>query len=197
MFGRLHVEPVVLDFLQAYPEINVRLVLADQFINLVEDQVDVAVRVGNLPDSRLVAARLGEVGWVVCASPRYLAARGTPVAPAALQEHDCIMFEGLYAARLWSFGHEKQAMTVPVRPRIAVNAADAAIAAAIGGAGITRVLSYQVRAALAAGALRIILRPFETAPLPVHLVYAGQTLLPLKLRAFLDFAAPRLKASLG
>jgi DNA-binding transcriptional LysR family regulator len=196
MFGRIHVEPVVLAFLRAYPDVTVRLVLADYVVNLVEDRVDAAIRIGNLPDSSMVATRLGAVGWVACASAQYLEARGTPAAPAALDGHDCIMFEGLYSTNLWRFGRGAQAVAVPIRPRFAVNTADAAIAAAIGAAGITRVLSYQVRDAVAAGALRLILRRFEPEPLPVHLVYAAPSQLPLKLRAFLDFAAPRLKAAL-
>jgi len=196
MFGRLHVEPVVLDFLRAYPDVTVRLVLADYVVNLVEDRIDAAIRIGELPDSSMVAARLGAVGWVACASPTYLEQRGTPETPAALDGHACIMFEWLYSNNLWRFGRGGQSVTVPIRSHFAVNTADAAIAAAIGGGGITRVLSYQVRDAVAAGALRLILRPFETDPLPVHLVYAAPSQLPLKLRAFLDFAAPRLKASL-
>ena len=196
MFGRLHVEPVLLDFLKAYPDITARLVLADQFVNLIDDHVDVAVRVGMLPDSLMVATRLGAVGWVTCASPDYLVARGTPETPEALAGHDCIMFEGLYSTTEWRFGRDGQAMSLPIRPRFAVNTADAAIVAAIASAGITRVLSYQVRSAVDAGALRLILRRFEPEMLPVQLVYAGQSLLPLKLRAFLDFAAPRLKAAL-
>jgi DNA-binding transcriptional LysR family regulator len=197
MFGRLHVEPVVLEFLAAYPDITARLVLADHVVNLVDERVDVAVRVGPLPDSLMVATRLGAVGWVTCASPHYLAARGTPETPAALEGHDCIMFEGLYSTGLWRFGTGRNAVAVAVRPRFTVNTADAAIAAAVASSGITRVLSYQVRAAVAAGALRLILRPHEPEPLPVHAVYPGQSLLPLKLRAFLDFASPRLKASLS
>ncbi len=197
MFGRLHVEPIVLDFLKAYPEIDARLVLADHVVNLVDDHVDVAVRVGRLPDSSMVAARMGEIGWVTCASPDYLAARGVPQALADLARHDCVMFEGLYANSSWSFGRGKAAVVVPIRPRFAVNTADAAIAAAVAGTGITRVLSYQVAAAVAAGKLQLLLQPFEPEPLPVHLVHAAPALLPLKLRAFLDFAAPRLKASLA
>ena len=196
MFGRLHVEPVVLEFLKAYRYVTVRLVLADDVVNLVEDHIDAAIRVGNLPDSSMVATRLGAVGWVACASPDYLAARGTPEQPAALDSHDCVMFEGLYSNHLWNFGRGAQAVAIPIRPHFAVNTADAAISAAITAAGITRVLSYQVRDAVAAGALRLILRAFEPEPLPVHLVYAAQSQLPLKLRAFLDFAAPRLKISL-
>ena len=196
MFGRLHVEPVVLDFLKAYPDVTVRLVLADYVVNLVEDHIDAAIRVGNLPDSSMVVTRLGAVGWVACASPNYLAVRGTPEIPAALESHDCIMFEGLYSNNLWRFGRGAQAVTVPIRPHFAVNTADAAIAAAISAAGITRVLSYQVRNAVVNGSLRLVLQPFEPESLPVHLAYAAQPQLPLKLRAFLDFAAPRLKASL-
>ncbi len=196
MFGRLHVEPVILAFLQAYPEIDARLVLADHVVNLVDDQVDVAIRVGQLPDSAMVATRLGEIRWVTCASPAYLAARGRPATLDALGDHDCVMFEGLYSSNRWQFGRGKQAVAVPVRPRFAVNTADAAIAAAIAGTGITRVLSYQVAAAVGAGKLELLLEDVEPEPLPVHLVYPATSFLPLKLRAFLDFAAPRLKAAL-
>jgi DNA-binding transcriptional LysR family regulator len=195
MFGRLHVEPVVLDFLGAYPDITARLVLADHVVNLIDEHIDVAVRVGDLADSSIVATRLGAVTWVTCASPGYLETRGTPDTPEALAGHDCVMFEGLYSNNLWTFGRGQDALAVPIRPRFAVNTADAAIAASIASAGITRVLSYQVASAVTAGALRLILRSFEPEPLPVHLVYGGQSLLPLKLRAFLDFAAPRLRTS--
>ena len=196
MFGRLHVEPVVLDFLKAYPDITARLLLADHVLNLVDDHVDVAVRVGRLPDSAMVALRLGEIRWVACASPDYLARRGEPQDPDALPGHDCVMFEGLYSSQIWTFGRGAETRQIAIRPRLSVNSADAAIAAATSGAGITRVLSYQVADAVAAGALTLILTPFEPDPLPVHLLYAGQSMLPLKLRAFLDFASPRLRASL-
>jgi DNA-binding transcriptional LysR family regulator len=195
MFGRLHVEPVILDFLRAYPDITARLVLADHVVNLVEEHIDVAVRIGDLANSSIVATRLGAVTWVTCASPDYLETRGTPDTPEAIEEHDCVMFEGLYANNLWTFGRGQQALAIPIRPRFSVNTADAALAASIASAGITRLLSYQVASAVNAGALRLILRPFEPEPLPVHLVYGSQSLLPLKLRAFLDFAAPRLRTS--
>lgn len=196
MFGRMHVTPVVLAFLQAYPEVDVRLVLADHVVHLIDDHVDLAVRIGPLPDSAMVATRLGEIRRVTCASPEYLAIRGTPETLDAIPVHACVMFEGLYSSSVWSFGRGKQAVTLPVRPRFAVNTADAAIAAAVAGAGITRVLSYQVSDAVAEGKLLLLLQPFEPEPLPVHLVYPAPSLLTLKLRAFLDFAAPRLKASL-
>lgn len=119
-----------------------------------------------------------------------------PQTPAELDQHDCIMFEGIYSNNIWSFGRGKQTMARPIRPRFAVNTADAAIVAATAAAGITHVLSYQIADAVATGALRLILRPFEPEILPVHIVYAGQSQMPLKLRAFLDFAAPRLKVSI-
>jgi DNA-binding transcriptional LysR family regulator len=141
----------------------------------------------------MVAARLGEIRWVTCASPDYLAANGQPETPSELQYHDCIMFEGVYSSNLWTFGSGPGAHIQPVRPRLAVNTADTAIAAAIAGAGITRVLSYQVAKPVTEGALVLILRRFEPDPMPVHLVHAGHTMLPLKLRAFRDFLGPRLK----
>ena len=196
MFGRLHVEPVTLDFLKAYPDIPVRLTLVDTLLNLVDDHVDLAVRVGRLPDSRQKALRLGDIGWVTCASPEYLSHRGEPDTPDALTNHDCVMFEGLYSTSSWTFGRGSESRDISIRPRLSVNSADAAIAAAIRGAGVTRVLSYQVAESVARGDLKLILRSFEPEPLPVHLLYAGQSLLPLKLRAFIDFAGPRLKASL-
>lgn len=196
MFGRLHVAPVVLAFLRAYRDVSARLILADPVISLIEEHVDAAVRIGRLADSAMIATRLGEVRWVTCASPEYLAARGTPLTPAELAGHDCVMFEGAYATDVWTFRQAGRAEPYTVRPRFAVTTADAAIAAAIASAGITRVLSYQVQPAVAEGTLRIILRDAEPAPLPVHLLHAGRTLLPLKLRGFLDFAAPRLKAAL-
>ena len=197
MFGRLHVEPVVLDFLKAYPDINVRLILADYLIDLVENRVDLAVRIGELPDSGLVATRLGAVEWIACASPGYLAVRGTPHGPDDLARHDCIAFEGLYSTGTWGFGQGNDARTVPIRPRFSVNTASGAIDAALGGAGIARVLSYQAARAIAEGTLVPVLAGYQTAPLPVHMVHGGQPILPLKLRAFLDFAAPRLKARLA
>lgn len=196
MFGRLHVAPVILDFLKAYPEITVRLILSDEVVGLVEGHIDAAIRIGRLSDSNMVATRLGEIRWVTCGSPDYLATSGHPETPGELENHDCIMFEGVYSSNLWAFGSGPNALIQPVRPRFAVNTADAAIAAAIAGAGITRVLSYQVAQAVAEGALDLVLCRFEPDPLPVHLVHAGHTLLPLKLRAFRDFLGPRLKTRL-
>jgi DNA-binding transcriptional LysR family regulator len=134
---------------------------------------------------------------VVCASPDYFAARGTPRRPADLAAHDCVTFEGPIAPDIWAFASGETAATIPIRPRLIVNTAEAAVDAAVAGLGVTRVLSYQAAEALSAGTLALALQDFEPPPSPVSLVYAGQGLLPQKLRAFLDFAAPRLKARLA
>jgi DNA-binding transcriptional LysR family regulator len=196
VFGRLHITPVVVEFLKAYPDINVRLVLADRVVNLLEEQVDVAVRIGELPDSSLLATRVGSIRRIVCASPAYFETHGTPRSPDDLAAHHCISFEGLTAPDRWSFVQGKIAVSIAVRSRLIVNTADTAIDAAIASIGITRVLSYQAADAVRAGRLSVALKDFEPRPLPVNLITIGQPLLPIKLRAFLDFAAPRLKARL-
>ena len=192
VFGRLHVLPVALDFLKTYPEVDMRMMLADRPLNLLEEDIDLAVRIGELPDSSLIATRLGSIRRVVCASPAYFAARGRPGTPAALEHHDCIAFEGMTSAHSWTFRSGKQPLPIAIRSRLIVNTAEAAIDAALAGVGVIRVLAYQVAAALAEGGLVLALEAFEPAPSPVSLVHGGG-LLPLKLRAFLDFAAPQLR----
>ena len=194
VFGRLHVLPVVTEFLKAYPDVDVRLIFGDSVVNLLEDHIDLAVRVGELPDSSLVATGIGHIRLVVCGSPRYLADRGRPTRIEELSGHDCISFEGLTSADGWRFASGNDDVTVPIHSRLIVSTADAAIAAAVEGAGLTRVLCYQVADAVQAGELQIVLDDFEPAPWPVSLVYAGRGRLPLKLRAFLDFARERLRA---
>jgi DNA-binding transcriptional LysR family regulator len=197
VFGRLHVLPVAIEFLKTYPDINIRLVLSDSVVNLVEEHLDVAVRIGELADSSLVATRTGSIRRVICGSSHYFAERGVPESPADLATHDCITFEGLMPNDRWRFTVGRSEVSVPIRSRLIVNTAEAAIDAAIAGLGVTRVLSYQIANALRDGALKMALREFEPAPVPVSLVYAGGRLLPLKLRAFLDFATPRLRAMLS
>jgi DNA-binding transcriptional LysR family regulator len=197
VFGRVHVLPIVLAFLAAYPEIDVRLSLADRVANLLEDRIDLAVRIGVLPDSSLVATGVGSIRRVVCASPAYFAERGTPRSPGDLASHDCITFEGLTSPRAWTFSSGRSDVSVAIHSRLTVNTAEAAIDAAMAGVGVTRVLSYQIADATRAGALAVALQAFEPPPWPVSLIHAGQGLLPLKVRSFLDFAAPRLKARLS
>ncbi len=197
VFGRMHLLPVITDFLRLYPDITVRLTLADRFLHLTEDHVDLALRIGNLPDSSLKAVRVGDIRRVVCASPGYLAERGWPETPDdLLSGHDMVAFNGLDGQR-WGFVRGGRDQVVTVRPRLVVNTAEAAIDAARAGLGLTRVLSYQIAAAERAGELVRVLDNHAPPALPVHLVFAAQGPLPLKLRAFLDHATPRLRASLS
>jgi len=196
VFGRQHALRVVIDFLHNYPEVDLRFVLNDHLLNFLADGVDLAIRIGFLPSSSLVATRIGSTRHVVCASPEYFAARGRPQRPDDLAGHDCITFENLASPRGWTFKSGKAERVVPVRSRLTVTTAEAAIDAAVAGLGITRVLSYMVDSARRAGQLAIELEAFEPAPWPIHIVHAGQKPLPLKLRAFVDFAVPRLKAQL-
>jgi len=196
VFGRLHVLPVIAEFLKTYPDIDVRMVLTDRVVHLLEEHIDVALRVGELPDSNFIALRIGTVRQVVCASVDYFAEFGTPRTPAELATHACITFEQMASRQVWNFMPGKSEISVAVRSRLAVSTAEAAVDAAVAGVGITRVVSYQMASALRAGALEIALAEFEPPPWPVSLVHSGQGILPLKLRAFLDFATPRLKARL-
>ena len=193
VFGRLHVLPVVIEFLKAYPEINLRLSLSDRQANLVEDHIDLAIRIGNLPDSNLVATALGTIRRATYASPAYLARRGTPTALHELPGHDCITFEGFTSPKVWSFMSGKSEIAIHVQSRLSVTTAEAAIDAAVAELGLTRLLSYQAAAAVARGRLQILLEAFEPSPWPVSAVYVAQGPVPVKLRAFLDFAVPRLR----
>jgi DNA-binding transcriptional LysR family regulator len=197
VFGRLHVVPLVSEFLRTYPEVNVRLLLGDRSIDLIEEHVDAAVRIGELPRSSLVATRLGAVRQVICASPAYLEKLGAPQHPKELAQRDCIMFSGLFSGEKWTFRVGKRLVPFPVRSRLVVTTAEAAIDAAIAGSGLTAVLSYQVAEPLRAKRLKIVLDSYKPADLPVSLVRSGGRLVPAKLRAFIEFAAPRLRARLA
>jgi DNA-binding transcriptional LysR family regulator len=194
VFGRLHGVPVVASFLALYPEVDVRLLLGDRNVNLLDEHVDLALRIGALPDSSLVATPLGSISRVVCASPAYLAEHGTPQSPGDLAQHACINFEALNAATSWRF---PEGISVAIRSRLSVNTADAAIAAALAGGGVTRVLSYQVAEALRAGSLVRLLADHEPPAVPVSLLRPGQSRLPMKTRAFVDHAVPLLRQRLA
>jgi DNA-binding transcriptional LysR family regulator len=197
MFGRLHVLPVVTRFLDAYPDVAVGLVLTDRVAHFLDDQVDVALRIGALPDSSLIATRLGSVRRVVCASPEYLAANGIPTAPDDLAHHSLISFETVSSPSSWTFESGGVELTVPFRSRLSVNTIDAAIDAGLSGAGLIRAVSYQVVDFVRSNRMAIVLESFEPPPRPVHLVYDKQNRLPLKLRAFVDFVVPRLRERLA
>jgi DNA-binding transcriptional LysR family regulator len=194
-FGRIHVLPLIAEFLAAYPRINVRLLLIDRVVDLLEEEIDVALRIGELPDSAMLGKRVNTLRLVTCASPAYLDRRGTPGAPAALVQHDCVTFAGLPGGLRWLFKSRRNGRkSVRVRSRLAVNSADAAVSAAVSGVGITRVLSYQAQAELQDGRLLPILERFEDTPIPVHLVYRPTRSTNPRLRSFVDFAAEKLRA---
>ena len=200
VFGRLHVLPVVNEFLAKFPQIDVRLRLSDHNVRLLDEQIDVAVRIGRLSDSSLKATRVGAVRYVICASPGYLERRGVPKAPKDLSALDCITFDDAATAMVWTFATHtarRTVQSVQIRSRLSVNTAEAAIDAAIAGVGVARVLSYQAADAVARGKLKIVLGAFEREPRPVNLVHAGQGLLPLKTRSFLEFAATELRRRLA
>jgi DNA-binding transcriptional LysR family regulator len=200
LFGRLHLLPVVSDFLAEYPEINVRLVLSDRNLQLVDEHVDLALRIGALPDSSLVATRIGQMRTVVCASPKLLSRHGVPKTPSDLIRMPCISFTMPTRLATWSFrkpGTANRPIEIEIKPRLTVSTAEAAVWAAAHDVGTVRVLHYQCIDALQAGELRVVLATHEPVPFPVHLVHAARGTLPTKMRAFLDYAAPRLRARLA
>ena len=192
VFGRLHMLPVVLDFLAAFPDVDIRLFLIDRRVQLVEDHIDLALRIGPLADSGLKALKIGTMRRVVVASPAYLERRGRPETPADLAAHECIDAAGVRPTSDWSFG-----TPIPVRSRLDVNTAEAAVDAAIAGAGLARVLYYQVDRAVKDGQLEVVLQNYEPELWPISLVHSGQGLVPLKVRAFIDFAGPALRQRLS
>ena len=195
IFGRLHVLPILQRFLADFPAVDARLLLIDRTVSLVEEGLDLGIRIGRLPDSSLRAIRAGAVTRGVYASPAYLRRRGTPKHPRDLRDHDCIAFSAATpAADRWSFRDGRGGFAVAVRPRLVVNSGEAAIDAAVGGLGLTCVLSYQVTDALAAGTLRRVLTAFELPSMPIHVVHPAGRHLPAKVRLFIDRAVEELRA---
>ena len=185
-FGRLHVSPVMSKYLKRYTEVSGELRLTDHMINLIEDGVDLAVRIGHLPDSSLVARQVGEMRRVVVASPGYLKARGEPKTPEAIASHQTVQFGATAASLDWRFVREGRDIRTASVPRLITNSADAAIQYAVKGGGLTRVMAYQAADALKRGRLKIVLAKFEQSPLPIHVVYPTSRLLSAKVRAFID-----------
>jgi DNA-binding transcriptional LysR family regulator len=185
-FGRLHVSPVMSAYLTRYPEVSGELRLTDRIVNLVEDGVDLAVRIGHLPDSTLVARHVGEMRRIVVASSGYLRRRGEPRTPQAIASHDTIQFGATAASPDWQFVENGTEIRVACTPRLITNSADAAIQHAEQGGGLTRVLAYQAAEAIKGGRLRIVLQKFEQPPLPIHIVYPTSRLLSAKVRTFVD-----------
>ena len=185
-FGRLHVSPVMSAYLKRYPEVSAELRLADRMVNLVEDGVDIAVRIGHLPDSSLVARHVGEMRRIVVASKGYLKQRGEPKTPEAIATHETIQFGATTASPDWRFVDEGREVRVVCTPRFVTNSADAAIQYAEAGGGLTRVMAYQAAESIKAGRLKIVLAKFEQPPLPIHVVYPTSRLLSAKVRTFID-----------
>ena len=194
--GRFHLLPVVIDFLRDHPSMDVRIILADRRLSLIEDHIDIGLRVGDLRDFSLIAKKVGTVRRVVCASPGYLKRCGTPKTPNDLLDHDCITFENTLSAQAWSFNVGKIEKSFPIHSRLIVSTAEAAVDAAVAGIGLARMLDYQITPQLREGALKLVLEPFREPPKPVHLIYEAGRHLPLKIRTFLDYANPRLKKSM-
>jgi DNA-binding transcriptional LysR family regulator len=195
--GRILLLPVVGDYLKAFPEVDVQLGLQDRYVNLLEEHVDAALRIGTLADSSLIAVRVGEVRRMVCASPAYLKARGTPKTPEDIAGHDCISYAPLVSPRAWPFVRDGVELSVPVQSRLVVGNLDSACDAARAGIGIVMAFSYNVASCIQAGTLMPLLDGYMPPPQPVSLVYPSSRFMPIKLRAFLDFAQPRLKQTLA
>jgi DNA-binding transcriptional LysR family regulator len=185
-FGRLHVSPVMSAYLARYPEVSAELRLSDRMINLVEDGVDLAVRIGHLADSSLVARQVGEMRRIIVASPAYLKQSGEPDTPQSIASHQTIQFGAMAVPPDWRFVDHGREIRVAATPRFTTNSADAAIQYAEQGGGLTRVLAYQAAEAIKAGRLKVVLAKFEPPPLPIHVVYPTSRLLSAKVRTFID-----------
>lgn len=194
MFGRLFVMPGIVRFLQQYPEVQVSALLVDRVVNLAEEGIDVAIRIGTLGDSGMRAIRVGSVRRILCASPAYLAAHGTPTQPADLRNHTIIAATASTDAVDWRFGPDAAAQSVPLRPRLTVTNNDAAIDAALAGLGITRLMSYQVAPFLADGRLQRLLQPAETSALPIHVLHRESRHGSAKTRCFIDLLVDHLRS---
>jgi DNA-binding transcriptional LysR family regulator len=188
VFGRIHVAPLMCDFLAKYAAVKGELALGDRMTNLVEEGIDAAVRIGELDDSSYVARQVGSTRRVVVASPQYLARRKKPRSPEDLERHDAIQFTGLTPTRDWRFFHEGRESSVAVTARYVTNSADAAIVQAENGGGLAMLLSYQVVEAVRAGRLEVVLPRFEPPPRPIQIVYPTTRLLSAKVRAFVELA---------
>lgn len=197
LFGKMHVLPGIVEFLQRYPEIEVSAVFLDRVVNLLEEGFDVGVRIGELPDSSMKALRVGHVRRMVCASTSYLKKHGTPRSPDQLPGHNIVAASPVSPTIEWKFSSGGKAISVRVKPRLTVTSNDAAIEAAVQGFGITRLLSYQIAPYLATGKLKVILSEFEPALIPIHVVHREGRYASGKIRSFVDLIAARLRQDLA
>jgi DNA-binding transcriptional LysR family regulator len=194
MFGRLHVLPLVRSFLGDYPQVDVRLLLLDRVVSLVDEGLDLGVRIGQLPDSSLLAIRVGQVRRIVCATPQYLARHGVPATPRDLGGHSLVACTAVTPIPdRWSFHRPSSVISVAVTPRLVVNTTAAAVDATLDHLGLTCIRSYQAEPHAAAGRLQTVLVDYEPPPAPIHIVHPEGRHLPAKVRLFLDHAAERLR----
>jgi DNA-binding transcriptional LysR family regulator len=193
MFGRIVLAPVLHDLLDRYPEISVSAVFVDRVAHLMDEGVDVAVRIAELPDSTLSASRIGSVRRVLCASPDYIAARGRPRAPADLAGHELINFSAMAPGGEWAFQKDSKALSIRPHSRLLLNTADVAIAAALAGRGITRVLSYMIAPQVKQGSLQILLEDYEPPAVPIHIVHKEPGRTSARVRAVVDHLVQRLR----
>ena len=193
-FGRIYVAPILTEYLDRYPSVSADVLMVDRIANMVEEGFDLAVRIGELPSSGLAAVRVGQVRRIVCGAPGYFEANGMPQTPADLQDHKIVSASPVSPTTEWRFGHDMQDI-VRVKPRLMVSSVATAISVAKRNWGVCRVLSYQVGPDLQSGALQAVLEDFEPAPLPIHLVHVEGRRAPAKIRAFVELAKDRLKAT--
>jgi DNA-binding transcriptional LysR family regulator len=193
MFGRLFVAPGILDYLNRYPDVQVSALFLDRVVNMLEEGVDVAVRLGDLPDSSLRAITVGHVRRLVCASPEYLSVHGTPQRPPELTPHLLITSTTISSATEWKFLLDGHPYVQKITPRLTVSNNDAALEAALSGFGITRLMSYQVASHIEAGRLQVILQTFETAEIPIQVVHRENRYGSAKVRSFIDLMVERLR----
>lgn len=194
LFGSMFVMPGIVDYLKRYPEVSVSALFLDRIVNLLEEGLDVGVRIGELPDSTMRAIPVGHVRRVVCAAPDYLAEQGQLNAPQDLARHTVISASPVSPATEWHFSAGKKRLSAKVQPRLTVTSNDAAIQAALQGFGITRLMSYQIAAHLAAGRLQRLLADYEPPPLPIHVLHREGRQASAKVRTFVDLLVQRLRA---
>lgn len=194
LFGRMFVTPAIVEYLQRYPAVDVSALFLDRVVNLIEEGLDVGIRIGHLPDSSMQAIKVGQVRSVVCASPSYLAMHGEPVLPGDLRRHTLIAASRLSPTAEWKFVEQGKASSVRVQPRLTVTTNDAAIESAIAGFGLTRLLSYQIAPYLASGQLKAVLSGYEPPPLPIHVIHREGRQSAAKVRAFVDTIVRRLRS---
>ncbi len=193
LFGRLYVMPGIIEYLKRFPEMSVSALFLDRVVNLIEEGMDVGVRIGELPDSSLHAVGVGHVRRVVCASPDYLKKNGTPRTPAELAQHTIIAASPVSPSLEWKFVKDKKTVSVKVQPRLTVTNNESAIVAATQGFGLTRLLSYQIAHHLAAGQLKAVLVNHEPAKLPIHVLHREGRQAPAKVRTFVDLLVETLR----